>query len=276
MDYNKIIPLTSIQPVVNIANYFTLKDVSSWGPRILPDYELILIREGLFGYERKGEDLLPLNPGDILCIPPGEEHTFSAMKKTGSISCIHCLPTPDAPWQTGLVRLDPAPLRKTVFGQDYSEMEVLFKKCSVLFTGYDNYREELLSTVCREIWLRCGSKWSSRNHPRTTRMDEMILYIHDHCREDLTRHDLAEVFHLSPEYINALFKKEMGLSPTDCINRERIFLAYEYLNTKGLTVKETAYSCGFNDPFYFSRVFKNILGITPEMVRSRRFFNTGT
>jgi len=271
MDYRKIIDITEIQPVVNMANYFELKDDTCWGPRKLIDFELILIRRESFDFRQPGQPPLKVNPGEVLIIPPGVEHTFAATVRSGAIACIHCLPAANFPWESGLVEMTPAPSTVTRFPDD-SDMDRLFRKCSDLFTGYENYREELLSTICREIWLRCASKWETPGRVRSSRMDKMIGFIRENCRRPLTRKDIAESFNLSPEYVNALFQKELGISPTDCINREKVFLAYQYLNRDGLSVKETAYACGFNDPFYFSRVFKKILGITPDTVRSRKFF----
>lgn len=282
MDYNKIYSIKRILPRVNAVNYFTLTDVSSWGPRELPDFELILIREGAFLYERLDQTALHesendsteiyLGPGDILIIPPGENHLFSAVHKKGAISCIHCLPSEDAPWNTGLVSLFPQPRYKTSLREKQAELDALFRKCNFLFSGYDNYRDELLTTACREIWLHCASKWESSDLLLSPRMEAMIAYIQNNCTGTLTRQDLSARFSLSPEYINALFKKELGLTPTACINRERILLAYKYLQRDGLSVSETAFRCGFNDPFYFSRVFKKELGIPPGTLKNRKYF----
>ncbi|MDA3955982.1 AraC family transcriptional regulator [Oceanispirochaeta sp.] len=282
MDYNKIIQIKDILPRVNMANYFTLKEVSSWGPRVLPDFELILIRKGNFLYEclsstdplhrERTDSETELGPGDVLIIPPGENHRFYARQEEGAISCIHCLPRTDLPWESPLVRLHPQPSSRTSFTEEIDLMDGLFRKCSDLFEGYNNYRDELMGTVCREIWLLCASQWEMRNQPVSPRMQAMILFIQEHCTQTLTRQDLSNRFNLSPEYINALFKKELGLTPTECIHRERILLAYEALHRDGLNVSETAYKCGFKDPFYFSRVFKKILGIAPETVMRRKYF----
>ena len=107
MDYNKIFLIHDIYPQVNIVNYFTLnKKRNSWGPRRIPDFEMILIREGFFVYDEheeldtsfphkdrfEGELHIDLNPGDVLLIPPGVNHTFRSVSGSGAISCIHCLP----------------------------------------------------------------------------------------------------------------------------------------------------------------------------------------
>lgn len=43
-------------------------------------------------------------------------------------------------------------------------------------------------------------------------------------------------------------------------------LAYRLIHEQGKSVKEAAYAAGYQDPFYFSRVFKRTLGIPPSQV----------
>jgi len=289
MDYNKIIPIRRIQPVVDVANYFTLRDrETSWGPRRIPDYELILIREGVFLYEemektdasfpekeRKGEELrLLLHPGDLLVIPPETEHVFRETKGRGAISCIHCLPLPGIPPEAG--RLTPLPAcRTTPDSAEYALLDSLFHRCAELFQEYHPFREELLTTVCREIWLRLAAHWkdSDSDSAISGRMEKMLVFIRENCTGGIGRQEIAEEFNLVPEYVNALFRKELGISPTECINRERILRGYVLIHNEGRSVKEAAWMCGFRDPFYFSRLFRKVLGISPETLRGKEYFS---
>jgi two-component system response regulator YesN len=56
------------------------------------------------------------------------------------------------------------------------------------------------------------------------------------------------------------------MTPSAVINRERVMLAYRLIHEQGKSVKEAAYAVGYQDPFYFSRVFKRTLGIPPSQV----------
>ena len=60
---------------------------------------------------------------------------------------------------------------------------------------------------------------------------------------------------------------EMGVSVIDYIVRRRISKAEIMLANSGLSVKDVAYSVGFSDQMYFSRVFKRIIGKTPSEFR---------
>jgi AraC-like DNA-binding protein len=98
------------------------------------------------------------------------------------------------------------------------------------------------------------------------RMEAMLAYIRGHLQQPLSRQTLASAFGLSPEHINLLFRRELGMTPSAVINRERVMLAYRLIHEQGKSVKEAAYAVGYQDPFYFSRVFKRTLGIPPSQV----------
>ena len=288
MDYSKIISIQNIYPQVHIANYFSHTKKTHWGPRRIPDFELILIREGRFIYDEheetdtsfpdknrsRGQLRILLEAGDILLIPPEVNHTFSSVSEVWAISCLHSLPLDSISWESGEFHLSPSPVYRTGFSDKMDLMDNLFYKCNALFLGYHPFRQELLTTVCREIWLNCAARWEllPTENAVSERMKRMMLFIKKNCTEDIGRKDLADRFNLTPEYVNTLFKQELGMSPTACINKERILLGYSMIHNDGLSVKEAAYNCGFHDPFYFSRIFKKVLGITPETLRGREYF----
>ena len=94
----------------------------------------------------------------------------------------------------------------------------------------------------------------------------MVSYLRTHLDRKVTRRSLAREFGITPEHVNALFKKHLGVTPTQFIQRERMQKAYHYLRDEGLSVKETAARVGFDDPFYFSRVFKRLMHRSPTSV----------
>jgi methylphosphotriester-DNA--protein-cysteine methyltransferase len=61
--------------------------------------------------------------------------------------------------------------------------------------------------------------------------------------------------------------KELGVTPTQFLHRERMFRAYRYIRDQWISVKEAAAQVGFDDPFYFSRVFKRIFKRAPSFLR---------
>jgi AraC-like DNA-binding protein len=77
----------------------------------------------------------------------------------------------------------------------------------------------------------------------------------------------AERLHLSQNYLSDVLKKESGRSAKDYINDYVIEKAKTVLLNSNGTVSEIAYGLGFNYPHYFSRLFKNKTGMTPQEYR---------
>ena len=79
--------------------------------------------------------------------------------------------------------------------------------------------------------------------------------------------DVVEALKIDRSYLYRLFKDKTGVSVSDYITRTRISKAEVLLSNGSLSVKDVAYSVGFPDQMYFSRVFKKINGKTPTQFR---------
>lgn len=260
----KLIKPTDIEPAVQIANYFQLQSLESWGPRTIPDWELILIVAGQFAYETAAGTLL-IDSGHVLAIPPEHLHTFRCVNPASQaiISCIHSELIHPGRWAKGDYRLNPEPRTVTRVENDWA-LHSLFKQCNDVFVGYSRYRSATLQSLVRAIWLRLIEYWQGGyGQMLSPRMEKMLTYLRAHLGDPISRTNLAEEFALTPQHVNALFKKEMGISPTQFIHRERVMLAYRFILDEGLSVKEAAARVGFDDPFYFSRIFKKIMNFSP-------------
>ncbi|MFO7295578.1 MAG: response regulator [Clostridia bacterium] len=94
-------------------------------------------------------------------------------------------------------------------------------------------------------------------------------YITANLKEDINLKDTAAKFNLSPYYFSRTFKKVFGYNFSDYLNLIRINRAKELLKDASLSVKEIGYLVGYNDPNYFSKVFKKYEGITPTEYREK-------
>ncbi len=95
-----------------------------------------------------------------------------------------------------------------------------------------------------------------------------IVYLGEHATTPISRWQLAEAVNVSEDYLTRIFRKEIGLSPWDYLNRQRIHLATNLLKQSTLTINEVASQTGFHDQAYFCRVFRKIKGMAPTKVRS--------
>lgn len=94
-------------------------------------------------------------------------------------------------------------------------------------------------------------------------LDQSILFMKANVHKRLSVDEIAETFKYSPSHYSVLFKQKTGLSPIEYFIRLKIQHAGELLTGSNLIVKEIAGKVGYDDPFYFTRIFKKITGKTP-------------
>jgi AraC family transcriptional activator of pobA len=80
---------------------------------------------------------------------------------------------------------------------------------------------------------------------------------------------LAAELNLSPRYLSDLLKQETGKTVMDLIQIFLVSEAKNLLNEGKLSVNEIAYSLGFENPPYFSRLFKKETGLSPNQFKKQ-------
>jgi AraC-like DNA-binding protein len=98
------------------------------------------------------------------------------------------------------------------------------------------------------------------------RINKAIRYIYENYKTQINVDRLAGLVGLNPSYFGTLFKKSTGFAVKEYINNIRVSNAENLLASGEFSVKEAALRCGFEDNFYFSKVFKNIKGYPPSKV----------
>lgn len=96
-----------------------------------------------------------------------------------------------------------------------------------------------------------------------------IAYIQAHYSEPITRDGLARRLGLNADYLTLCFRKELGMTPVAYLNRFRVNQAKTLLLESDKTITEIALAVGFSDSGYFSRVFRQKVGQSPEAFRRR-------
>lgn len=124
------------------------------------------------------------------------------------------------------------------------------------------------STFCRNISELMNEINEVSNALYSKPIAIVIDYIARHYNERLSLHDAACQAQLSPSYFCSLFKRETGKRFSDYLMEYRLEEAKRLLQTKNLNISEVAFSCGFSDPRYFSRCFKQKTGATPSSYQS--------
>jgi AraC-like DNA-binding protein len=101
-----------------------------------------------------------------------------------------------------------------------------------------------------------------------TLIDSIKCFLLNNLDKNFSLDDIATKYNLSKSYLQARFKLETGYPLMGYFNFKKIQQASEYLNCTDLSVKEVSFKVGFQDPLYFSRIFKNYSGKSPSLYRN--------
>ena len=98
----------------------------------------------------------------------------------------------------------------------------------------------------------------------------MRNFIHSNYRSDISPQKIAREFHVNASYASRCFHKKNGMSMIDYIYHIRIGRAKSFLQATDAPIRNIAMNVGFSDYNYFSRVFKQKVGCSPQQYRKRK------
>jgi AraC-like DNA-binding protein len=101
-----------------------------------------------------------------------------------------------------------------------------------------------------------------------SRIGFAVDYIRKNLHQKLSIESIAKMAYVSKSNFFRMFKDELGTSPNEFILHERISRAKELLKSRN-SIKETAFQTGFSDTNYFTRVFKQLVGMTPKSYQDK-------
>jgi AraC-like DNA-binding protein len=104
-------------------------------------------------------------------------------------------------------------------------------------------------------------------------INDTIVFMRSKLADKLSVEDLAQRNHLSASHFTYLFRKGTGMSPLDYfihLKLQKACLLLGYTNNK---IKNVAAEMGYDDPYYFSRLFKKYMNVSPEQYRFSRRSN---
>jgi AraC-like DNA-binding protein len=97
--------------------------------------------------------------------------------------------------------------------------------------------------------------------------DKAIRYMQQNLAHTITLDDIAHSAFLSVSFFSKKFKQDTGYAPIEYFNHLRIQQACQLLHFSKLRINEVASKIGISDPFYFSRLFKQQMGVSPAAYR---------
>ncbi|TFE28609.1 helix-turn-helix domain-containing protein [Cohnella luojiensis] len=169
-----------------------------------------------------------------------------------------------------LYNLDSGPL--SLPAGAYGEMVEGFDKCYGLLSDkpYSLPVQVLVSRTIGQmlgtIGLRAGG--SAIDRKREQDLERAIRYMNERLTSAIKLSDVATYAGLSKQHLIYLFNQETGMPPIEYFLRLKMQKAGQLLSLTGMTVKEIAAYVGNPDPYYFSRLFKKIMGMSPTEYRN--------
>ena len=211
-----------------------------------------------------------VRPNQYFILPAGQAHIYGASGEDAwTIYWFHFAgPSARQFWQTYRTHHYPAGIlpfsehRVALFEQLYDTLDKGYSQEHVRFTNLALWY--LLSSFIYPYSFEAGDE---KKLP--SRVDEAIMLMRRNLSNTLSLKQLAKYVNCSVPHFVSEFKKKTGYSPIDYHNRLRIQKACQYLDLTDMRIKEVSYALGYEDPYYFSRLFSKIVGQSPRFYKNR-------
>lgn len=144
---------------------------------------------------------------------------------------------------------------------DFQEGINNIRRCETL-TQFDQLLMDIYNHI--EIWLK--DEKSNRYGKDIT---EIINFVENNYTQKITLKMLATQFGINESYLSRMFKKQTGKNLIYYVNEKKMHKARELLGNPHIMIKEAAYAVGYDDQFYFNKLFKRFFHVSPTEFRKR-------
>lgn len=191
-------------------------------------------------YDRSKLFISPTHLGEILKVLPQSEHPYHFSDE----SFVYAL----------------------IDEKERANVEKLFEEAA-RYEDDVRYRELILLSCAAKL-LFYLDRYALESTPRVSGyMSEAVEYINRNFLRDVDIDEICAAVHISKYYFCRRFKQETGMTVMEYILKMRIVMAKEMLVKEKCSVTEVASRCGFSSLSYFSRVFKENVGMSPYAYR---------
>ena len=200
-----------------------------------------------------GDCVLHIKPNTIRFLPEGDGKRYVVERREGGECILVCF------------RAD-RPISESAFVFDASKKEKiahLFKKLFSLWVGRGaGYYMEAVSLLYKIFAEMQREQFSPKQH--FDRIKPAVDYIHENfLYESLSVEKLASLCGIGDSYFQRLFKEKYSVPPLRYINQLKIHHACELLRLERYSVSQIAELSNFSSVYFFSRQFKEYMGIAP-------------
>jgi AraC-like DNA-binding protein len=265
-------PLSEFLTVTDIGQFFRAKHHYCSRPGGIDEAVFIYCAEGSGFCGIDGDESRIINAGQTLIIPPGTAHDYGALDNNPwTIFWMHikgryfdafyrC-------WQS------PPPALFHIPEIHGGRIRELFYQCFDILKMPYQWEEfcylcqlaaAMISLIPGAVKQAAGSLTANGNRG----IEAAVAYMKNHLRESVTLEELAGAAGFSPSHLHYLFRKYSDYAPVEYFLRMKIQAAAKDIFFSGLAIRKIAESYGIEDPYYFSRLFKKITGLSPLQYRN--------
>lgn len=226
------------------------------------DYFLIYVTDGVFN-TKINNNVLRLEKGSVVLYPPKYKYHYWG-EPPSKYLCVHFTGSHVEKLLTDLG----FPLEPFALENEFSpKIKTLFEKMVVQDITNAPFLQYSLSCLLEEILLTIATERVRNNGYRNFK--KSIKYIHANYIEKIQIPDLAKMEGLSNSRYITLFTKEFGKTPIEYILNLRLGRASELLLTTDMPISLVGSSSGYKDQYFFSKIFKKHMGVSPYEYRKR-------
>lgn len=232
---------------------------------------LIYCREGQGYYALGKGETHALTAGQLIIIPPGTPHEYgSSRENPWTIFWIHLKGFLFYPFYEMVSAAVPVQVSE-LYGL---QLIGLFRQCFDLLKRSCGDEEFLylcqLATAMLAL-IPCAAKQpaASLSPEAAQGLDRAVAFMNEHIHELISLEDLARTARFSPSHLHYIFKTSTGCAPIEYFLRVKIRAASRDVYVSNMPIKDIAETYGIEDPYYFSRLFKKIMGMAPVRYRRR-------
>jgi AraC-like DNA-binding protein len=237
----------------------------------LPENFLFYCVDGS-GWYKIGDKKSEVGPNQFFILPQNVEHAYgSSEDNPWSIYWIHyggeSLPQLNS-LQTIQKHFKPAYIKNsgeilTMFSRMYKALELGYSTDNLIFAN-------LCLPHFLSLFIYNSKQTTVSSTEKMDCVDSAILYMQEHINENITLQELSSHYNYSASRFSSLFKQKTGYAPIDYFIQMKMQKASQQLDFTTSSVKDIALSMGFDDPYYFSKRFRKIIGLSPKQYRTQK------
>lgn len=154
-------------------------------------------------------------------------------------------------------------------GTVVSLFQTAFAACETEEDGYEFIVRDSLSRILLLLKNCLPQSPGRQNSQQELRMKQMLSWLDQHYMEQVTISGLADHTGICIRECQRSFSKILHQTPVQYLIRRRITAAAELLISGDMPINEIGLCCGFDNPSYFAKQFKNITGMSPKVYRQK-------